>query len=389
MADLDRPNSHEDRNREHSPSLENGRGESPPPRNPLEPEIVDIWHSEEGSEYARPRNISGPIPLAGGGYRYEFRSHEEPVQAELVDQSPSQVRWKLPFFLYLFTWMTTMAVGVATFGPVGWQFSVALMTILTCHEMGHYLQTRRYKVSASLPFFIPMPLPPFGTMGAVIRMDGRIPDRRALFDIGISGPLAGLVPTIFCIVLGLQYSKLTSMTGFSGQEFGEPLLFQWLIHLTFGALPPDVTVLMHPLAMAGWVGLFLTSLNLMPIGQLDGGHVFYSLLRKKAWDYASLLLLLMVGLVFIFQYWQWSLMLVLLMLMGPRHPPTQRDAVPIGRFRKWLGWATLAFVIVGFTPRPIIFHEDEKPGPPSEQLPVAFQIQEATPFSPSSEGDRG
>jgi membrane-associated protease RseP (regulator of RpoE activity) len=225
-------------------------------------------------------------------------------------------------------------------------------------------------------------------MGAIIRMDGRIPDRRALFDIGISGPLAGLVPTLVCIFVGLEFSKLTSTTGHSGLEFGEPLLFQWLIALKFAPLPPDVTVMLHPLAMAGWVGLFLTSLNLMPIGQLDGGHVFYAILRKKAWDYASLLLLLFVGLVFIFQYWQWSLMLVLLMLMGPRHPPTQHDAVPIGRFRQWLGWATLAFVIIGFTPEPIILNEKEEPARPADQFPMASETRSLPEATPRWDGNR-
>jgi membrane-associated protease RseP (regulator of RpoE activity) len=256
--------------------------------------------------------------------------------------------------------VSTFLVG----GPV---YCAALMTILGCHELGHFVQARRYGVPASLPFFLPMPLPPIGTMGAVIAMDARVKDRKALFDIGISGPLAGLVPTLACCVVGLQYpfSKIgpaidtLPVAQRFGHQLGEPLLFTFLGRLTFGPLPEGHDIFIGPLAMAGWVGLLITAINLFPIGQLDGGHVLYALLRDRAHAVATTMLAAAIAGVVFAVWWLekrsmagWTVMLVLLTLMGPRHPPTANDDVPLGAGRVVLGWATLAFLIVGFTPNP-------------------------------------
>jgi membrane-associated protease RseP (regulator of RpoE activity) len=229
------------------------------------------------------------------------------------------------------------------------------MTILTCHELGHYLQTLRYRVYSSLPYFIPLPLPEpsFGTMGAVIAMDGTIPNRRALFDIGISGPLAGLVPTLFCCYYGILWSSVApSIPGET--EYNDPLLLKWMITMIHGELAPDLAVYIHPIGMAGWAGLLLTTLNLMPVSQLDGGHIFYALLGRNA-CVCSWLLMLIGGLAIIY-FGLWNLMLVyfLLFIFGVEHPPTENDNQnKPGIFRQLLGWATLAFIIVGFTPMPI------------------------------------
>jgi len=240
------------------------------------------------------------------------------------------------------------------YGPKAWLYAVPLMTILACHEAGHFFQARRYHVPASLPFFIPLPVPPIGTIGAVIGMSPRIPNRRALYDIGISGPLAGLVPTILCIVVGLNWSYVDSFVpGQDGFEFGEPILFKVLARIMFGPIPEGQTVYLHPLAIAGWVGLLITSLNLFPIGQLDGGHVLYALLRRKAHQVATIVLFAAAGCVLFFPALRpWIVMLVLLMLMGPKHPPTRNDSVPLGWWRVALGWLTLAFLPLGFTPIP-------------------------------------
>ena len=152
------------------------------------------------------------------------------------------------------------------------------MTILLCHEMGHFLQAQRYGVYASLPFFIPVPVQPFGTMGAVIVMEPRVGHRRALFDIGITGPLAGLVPTLVFLVIGLQHSTF-AMPG--KESYGDPLLVRFLANWILGPTPAGLAIVVDPMAFAGWVGLFITSLNLIPIGQLDGGHVLYALLRRR------------------------------------------------------------------------------------------------------------
>ncbi len=302
------------------------------------------------------------------------------VHAELVEEVPGipwqwrevravrprERRWRLPLLLFVATCMSTLLVGTQVSDEGTWlakfldglRYSIPVMTILLCHEMGHFLQARRYGVYASLPFFIPMPIPPLGTMGAVIAMEPRVGHRRALFDIGISGPLAGLVPTLIFCVWGIYCSKLVPMPQTSsGFGIGLPILYQYLLDWRFGTIPPGYTIGLDMMAFAGWVGLLVTSLNLIPIGQLDGGHVLYALLRQKAHKVAMALLLSALFLVTL--QWQtyrhWSLMLALLVVMGPRHPPTADDDEPLGVGRFILGWLTLAFIVIGFTPVPIHF----------------------------------
>jgi Zn-dependent protease len=234
-------------------------------------------------------------------------------------------------------------------------YGVCVMTILVCHEMGHWLQARRYRVPATLPLFVPMPIGPIGTLGAVIAMRPGVGDRRAIFDIGITGPLAGLVPTLIFAVVGLLLSEKTAITP-RAEIYGDPLLMQLLERLIFGPLPPGHVVASHPMAFAAWVGLLVTSINLIPIGQLDGGHVLYGLLRQRAHYVASFLLtaaaVAVVASTVFFHYPAWFLMVLLLLFMGPKHPPTANDDVPLGPVRIVLGWLTLAFVLVGFTPMP-------------------------------------
>ena len=273
-------------------------------------------------------------------------AEEAPPQEDAPPPRPRRRRWQLPLLLFLVTCWSTYAVG-------GWLYAVAVMTILVCHEAGHFLQARRYGVAASLPFFIPMPFSPIGTMGAVIAMEARVGDRKALFDIGITGPLAGLVPTLICCVVGLHFSHVAPFDP-RFQQFGEPLLLKLLVWLKFGPLPAGHDVYLHPVAWAGWVGLLVTALNLIPIGQLDGGHILYGLLRKKAHFVATFLLAAALVAAVFFWLWWWWLMLFLLIWMGPKHPPTAGDDVPLGMGRIVLGWLTLAFIVIGFTPRPFM-----------------------------------
>jgi membrane-associated protease RseP (regulator of RpoE activity) len=253
----------------------------------------------------------------------------------------------LPIVLFLATCISTYFTG----GPL---FAVALMATLLAHEFGHFLQAVRYGVPASLPLFIPMPLSPIGTMGAVIVMQPGKGDRRAIFDIAITGPLAGLVFAILFSIVGLELSHIGPANQPGAQALGEPLLFKGLGYLIFGPLSAGEDVYLHPIAFAGWVGIFITALNLIPIGQLDGGHILYALLLKKAHIVAQLLLLAAVAAVVLGRYWGWSLMLLLLFFIGPIHPPTANDDVPLGTTRMVLGWLTLPFVFIGFTPTPFI-----------------------------------
>lgn len=284
--------------------------------------------------YARPR------PREGEPYVLEIQTAERPAPR------PRRPRWLVPLVLFVVTCASTYLVGDLL-------YAAGVMFILTAHELGHYVQARRYRVPASLPYFIPMPLTPVGTMGALILMRHRITNTRALFDIGITGPLAGLGPALLLSAVGLMQSEVTPLPEGTTLILGEPLVFKLMSSLIFGPLPEGQDVLLHPLAFAGWVGIFITALNLIPIGQLDGGHILYALLRRKAHPVATAILALgIVGMV-VGGYWGWSLIIVLLILIGPKHPPTDDD-IPLDRGRQILGWLTLAFMVVGFTPTPFI-----------------------------------
>ncbi len=285
----------------------------------------------------------------------------EELTAEMLGAPPRPRRFWLPLGLFVATCWSTWYAGQAGFVVNGWMYAAAVMTILVCHEAGHFLQARRYGVRASFPYFIPMPITPFGTMGAVIAMNSRIKDRRALYDIGITGPLAGLVPTIFFCIVGLSLSRhllATEAIRPGEASFGMPLLFRAMDRWLIGPLPPGYAIDLHPLAFAGLVGMFITALNLIPIGQLDGGHVLYAILRRKAHVVAVILLTAaaVVAFLHIKDFGGWLLMIFLLAAMGPRHPPTADDYVPLGTARIILGWLTLAFLFIGFTPTPIIIN---------------------------------
>lgn len=273
---------------------------------------------------------------------------------------PSPQRLILPLLLFLATCVSTYFV---------WDllYAVTLMLILSVHELGHFLQARRHRVPASLPYFIPMPISVFGTFGAIIAMRSRVPNRRALFDIAVTGPLAGLVVAVAATVVGLYMSTVLPRDHLTrGIMLGEPLIFKCLGYFIFGALEEGEDIRLHPIAYAGWVGIFITALNLWPIGQLDGGHILYSLMRRKAHVIAEVLLLGATAAVLLTMalqrlgvgwgsYWFWLPMLLILSLMGPRHPPTANDQVPLGPGRVLLGWLALLFVPVGFTPAPFPF----------------------------------
>jgi len=317
---------------------------------------------------------------------------EEPILlAELVQEVPgpsprprvgiSTWQWIVAGLLFAATWLTTFLAGLTMAPESGllleywekrepvpatllWQlfqsagsYALAVMIILTAHEMGHYLQARRYGVRVSLPYFIPMPLTPIGTLGAVIAMDARVPNRKVLFDIGVTGPLAGIVPTLVCCVWGMQQARYVPV-GQDAMIFGDPLLFHWLASWLLGPRPEGQEILLNPILFAGWVGLLITSLNLLPIGQLDGGHILYALLGRKARWVAQWALGAATGLVIytIIRYHNpgWMLMVILLYLIGPGHPPTYQDHVGIGPFRQVLGWLMLGFIFIGLTPMPVI-----------------------------------
>lgn len=248
--------------------------------------------------------------------------------------------------LFLLTVLTTFLVG-------GLIYSVTLMTILMAHELGHFLMSRKYRVPASLPFFIPF-LPPFGTLGAIIKMRGRMSNRRVLFDVAVTGPLAGFFFTVPSIVLGLRYSTIIQATEVSPVAFqlGESILFRALSKAVLGPLPEGSEVLLHPIGFAGWIGLYVTALNLLPIGQLDGGHIVYALLGQRSRVVYSAVLIVFACIAwFFFRPW-FFLIGILVFFRLFRHPPPMDDATPIGFWRKLIGFFVLLLFILAFTPVP-------------------------------------
>ncbi|MBA3314092.1 MAG: site-2 protease family protein [Planctomycetota bacterium] len=240
----------------------------------------------------------------------------------------------------------------------GLVFSGCVMGILLAHEMGHFVQALRHKVPATLPFFIPFPISPFGTMGAVIIQDGARANRRQLFDIAVSGPIAGLVVAIPVLCYGIATSRLGIIgpppPGEMNVIYGDPLLIRWIVQAFHGPYGPGIDIGLNAPLFAGWVGIFITALNLLPVGQLDGGHILYTLIGRKAHYVAYVILGTAFAWMAYTQQLHYALIVVLLLVFGPRHPPTANDHVPLGVWRTVLGWAVLAFVIVGFTPTPIM-----------------------------------
>jgi membrane-associated protease RseP (regulator of RpoE activity) len=260
-------------------------------------------------------------------------------------------------------------------------FSLSLVLILGSHEMGHYILARIHKVDTSLPYFIPLPLLGVGTLGAVIRIRGRIPDRNALVDIGAAGPLAGLLVAIPLLAFGLSHSKIVDLPveppGFLGESslwslahrgveyliakwsglrlpemgavraevylFGDNLLIRALRYLVLGPIPAGKDIQEHPMVIAGWFGLLVTMLNLVPIGQLDGGHLTHALFGDRARTIGKLMALIMLGLC-IFYSAGWLLWLIVTSkFIGFKHPPVVDNEAPLSRGRK----LTCAICFVG------------------------------------------
>lgn len=233
-------------------------------------------------------------------------------------------------------------------------YTAALLGILTTHEMGHFLMSVRYRIRASFPFFLPLPISPVGTLGAVIGMDGRSADRREIFDIGLAGPLAGLVVAIPVMWLGIANLDCSGPAG-GPYSLDLPLAIKFILAIKQppGYDPAEGMAHSHlnPCFMAGWVGLLITGLNMLPVSQLDGGHVIYGLFGRKSRWIARGFLLTAVGLIAYLNLWSWIVMVILLLVMGVDHPPTRDDSIRIGWFRTILGWLSLTIPLLCFPPR--------------------------------------
>lgn len=271
---------------------------------------------------------------------------------------------KFPFLhllLFILTLLSTLFVGAMQTGvdllkePVkiykGVPFSLTLMTILLSHELSHYFTSKKHGVKATLPYFIPAPTI-IGTFGAFIQMKSPIVTRKALIDIGASGPIAGFIISVIATIIGLQMSEVVPIAKTRGVlNLGDSILFSFLTNIVLGVTPADSDILLNPVAFAGWIGLFVTSINLIPVGQLDGGHIAYALLGEKHIRLSFLLILVMVFLGLLL--WEgWAIWAILLLILGTRHPPVLYWEVPLDYRRKFIGWLALVIFVLTFIPVP-------------------------------------
>jgi membrane-associated protease RseP (regulator of RpoE activity) len=311
-------------------------------------------------------------------------SHDFPdydFDRRLVDDRPlvPQVRRREPVFkvvlLFALTLITTTMAGGCHYAgfaldftarPIdlssaqlyvnGLWYSLSILAILGAHEFGHYYACRYYGVDASLPYFLPAPLPLTGTLGAFIRIRQPIPTKRQLFDIGIAGPIAGFMVAVPVLLAGISLSRVVPIPpDFQGLELGEPLLFKAVAWLRWGNPPEGYSINMHPMAFAAWFGLLATALNLFPIAQLDGGHISYAVLGHRATTLTLIMVAVAIGLTFVSSSWiAWTVLLVaMIATMGPRHPPTLDDDHALDRGRLIVAAVAMAILVLCFTPAPI------------------------------------
>lgn len=253
-------------------------------------------------------------------------------------------------WVHILLFVLTVASTWVTGGP---GYSITVVLILLGHELGHYFMSRRYGMRATLPFFLPFPFSPFGTLGAVIRMESHLSSRKALFDTGVAGPLAGLCLSIPAIVIGLRLSEAIPVSQLKEGtiRLADPLLFSLIQRLVMGNVAENTEILLHPIGYAGWVGLFVTALNLLPVGQLDGGHIVYAFFGKKS---RAIFLIAIGVMAFITVFYNpgWLLLLILIILFGFRHPAPMDDETPLDGKRKVIGGLTFLAFFLSFTPAP-------------------------------------
>ena len=241
-----------------------------------------------------------------------------------------------------------IAGGLAEHGMRGLVYMVAVLAVLTAHEAGHFVAAMIHGIPATLPFFLPVPVLLTGTLGAVIGMDGSRAGRRQLFDIAIAGPLAGLALAIPALVAGMAWAEPASSSLFS-----LPLGGQWLLEW----VRPDIgsgTIRPNALFMAGWVGLLVTGLNMMPLSQLDGGHVIYALFGNRSVWIARGVLLAAIAAIIVTGRTNWTLMVVLVTMIGVDHPPVHDEGPPLGVWRTALGLVSLLIPVLLFMPEPLV-----------------------------------
>jgi membrane-associated protease RseP (regulator of RpoE activity) len=277
--------------------------------------------------------------------------------------------------LFLLTVLTSTAAGALQFAGferefgdprvvhTWWQlaggglyFSVPFLGFLTAHEFGHYGMARWHGLRPSLPYYLPAPIPLTGSLGAVIFFRGHFPNRRVLFDFAAGGPIAGFVVAVVASAVGLWWSPIIVAKAGQGIPLGDPLVFHWISDAVLGPVRQGYDVSLHPTAFAGWLGLLFTMMNLVPISQLDGGHIVYAALRRHSrWVTAAALAAITWAVIGLGAY-TWTLWLVLLLVMmrliGWEHPPALDDELPLDPVRLVVAALVVGIMVLCFMPVP-------------------------------------
>jgi len=273
----------------------------------------------------------------------------------------------LHLVLFILTFYTTVLAGALWAGVnifeqpymihKGLPFSLTLMSILLAHELSHYFASRKHNVEATLPYFIPAPpvISPIGTFGAFIKMKSPVITRNALLDIGVSGPLAGFIISVGVSIVGISLSKVVPVQETKeAMILGDSLLFSTLSQWILNYKPGVQDVLLHPVAFAGWIGFLVTSLNLLPVGQLDGGHIAYALFGERC-AHLSKVLIPILFLLGIFLWIAWAFWAIVLLILGLKHPPVYYREIPLEGRRRFLGWLGFFIFLITFVPQPFKF----------------------------------
>jgi membrane-associated protease RseP (regulator of RpoE activity) len=275
-------------------------------------------------------------------------------------------KYWINILLFLITCITTTLAGAVYVNGLdswseffakawrGWVFSVPLMLILVVHEMGHFLTGKRHHLDVTPPYFLPA-IPPIGTFGAFIKIRSPITNLRTLVEVGASGPIAGALVAIPMLMVGLYFSEIREIPPDmkAGMDFGSSIILELSYLIRFGQSSSNATVLLHPTAIAAWFGLFVTAMNLLPIGQLDGGHVMYALFgrrRAKMISVAVLCILIPLG---IFLWPGWIVFGTLAFFLGLNHPPPLDSYSPLDKTGRIIGWTAIILFVLTFIPVPI------------------------------------
>jgi hypothetical protein len=310
-----------------------------------------------------PENLAGlkEVFRAAGNIAYFERTPDGHAITYGYAPPKRKRRLWINLLLFVLTIGTTLLVGSVNQGGdpfkhpldlllLGWPFSLSIILVLGSHELAHFLTARRLGVDATLPYFLPVPHPMTGTMGAFIRINSPVPTKSALVRVGISGPLVGFLVALPVCLIGLLLSRPVDVVASKGIQLGSPLIFWAISELLHPNLGPGKDLMLHPAAFAGWLGLFVTALNLLPIGQLDGGHVAYAVFGKR-WQKLSWIVIAVLALMGFF-WLGWTFWAVLVVVLGLRHPPPLDDLTPLNKADWRLVAVAVLIIVLTLTPAP-------------------------------------